>query len=239
MFSKQERVASIVNNDNSGFFASMTPADLSARNVSKVQDYKNRYVYSSKPFSAAEQHVLSAKSREIDEICSVFPGKRLASIPWKFVKLAPVVENGFPHTMDDTIFLPERLFRLGDASMTKTMLHEKIHVYQRAYPLSTNVLICEYWGYEVAGLRSAYPLARNNPDITPVLYARHGHATPCVQFYNSERPDDLADSYVHPDCGEKYEHPYEQMAYVIADAILYGANDEDSVQALRWARTYL
>lgn len=72
--------------------------------------------------------------------------RKIMSTPWKFVKVSSRVENGFPHTHNDIIFLPENyLTTLVNNNKTQTtskiyydlgniIIHEKVHVWQRQEP---------------------------------------------------------------------------------------------------------
>lgn len=72
--------------------------------------------------------------------------RKIISTPWKFVKVSSNVENGFPHTHNDIIFLPENyLNTLVNNKKTQSitqiyndfghiLVHEKVHVWQRQEP---------------------------------------------------------------------------------------------------------
>jgi hypothetical protein len=72
--------------------------------------------------------------------------RKIMSTPWKFVKVDSTVENGFPHTHNDIIFLPANFIKkiVNDLeTQTKKevydnighiIIHEKVHVWQRVEP---------------------------------------------------------------------------------------------------------
>lgn len=72
--------------------------------------------------------------------------RKIMSTPWKFVKVDSTVENGFPHTHNDIIFLPVNFVssivsRLENDTIKNVynelghiLIHEKTHVWQRIEP---------------------------------------------------------------------------------------------------------
>ena len=126
-----------------------------------------------------------------------------------------------------------------DHEQKETILHEKVHIFQRVFPVETNVLLTHYWQYAINGIKSNMPRVRANPDTNNILY-RRGSVSECYQRYNSDTPRDLADSVRYCVKGvHLYEHPYEQMAYIIADLLCHSQiKNEDYIQVVRWMSTY-
>lgn len=72
--------------------------------------------------------------------------RKIMSTPWKFVKVDSTVENGFPHTHNDIIFLPVNFIssivsRLATDPIETVynelghiLIHEKTHIWQRVEP---------------------------------------------------------------------------------------------------------
>ncbi len=197
--------------NKSPFFDRMTIYDLHARHVKTKEEYKKRYLLSLKPFTQEEKEELTRKTREIDNaIHEKMP--LLAEIPWKFAKTDHSIEMGYPHTLEDYIILTS-------VPSISTLLHEKIHVFQRLYKHETEELIRNY-GFHKYGLYSDLPLARNNPDIDEFVYSRNGQII--YQKYNSTSPNDISDSKVT--IPGEYEHPYEHMAYTLQRQLLPDIN---------------
>jgi hypothetical protein len=217
------------------FFSRLTPADLSARRASSREEYLSRYKAAIRRFSTEEKRILTSHTRAIDSRYVRF--SRFNMIPWKFVKLDDAtVENDFPHTLGPFVFLPASFFRThSHHNIRETIMHEKIHVYQRTFPQSTAVLIRQLWMYVPVGLLSSRPLARSNPDLDGIAYARNGKT--CLQEYNSASPSSLTDS---SRCEfEPFEHPYEKMAYTLAKIMNTGViGDADERSAALWAETH-
>jgi hypothetical protein len=237
--------------DESIYFQRMTPVDLIPRNASSPQAYAKIYKKSLIPFSSKEKDILRGYVNDIAKW--VRPYNNLSNIPWKFAKVTPDIENGYPHTLQDVIILSDRFFSASD--QIKTLIHEKIHVYQRMYPLETNKLIHDVWGFEVKDKMENHPMARNNPDIDGFVYGKKKGMI--IQLYTTNRPSSLADSHAYLLEGTKkidlthisqldihsddpyiqLEHPYEIMACVLAHRL--SKEDKTNDAMLSWMQRYL
>jgi hypothetical protein len=212
------------------FFSNLNILDLKARKAQSQDEYKYRYINGIKPLSRKEQVKISSLVNSIQPLLA--PYGKVATIPWKIAKIDDTLENGYPHTLGDIIFLPEQFFnKYNDSDMLKTLLHEQIHVYQRKFPLETNVLICRFWGYDIQGVLAELPNNRSNPDLNGLVYCKKGYIS--YQRYNSSNPTSLADSNIVGH--DKYEHPYERMAYEIP-RIIIDHKDENNTSV--WMKSY-
>jgi hypothetical protein len=124
-----------------------------------------------------------------------------------------------------------------------TLLHEKMHVYQRLFPFETNKLYSEL-GFKPAIKLESIPMSRNNPDINDFVYEKDNKIF--VQLYNSKNPDNISDSkpYLYNDKDidnsvgisqkdlnissiiKQYEHPNEIMATIIPEIIINNFNED-------------
>ena len=110
------------------------------------------------------------------------------------------MEKSYPHTLKDVIMITDDFVSMSLNEMTKTMIHEKFHIYQRQFsdsitqlvsrldfvPLtSSQVLMIDYV------LRA---LMRNNPDLDGAIYMYKPTQKVIAQLYNTTEPADLADS---------------------------------------------
>lgn len=234
--------------DKSQFFNDMSPVDLVARDSESAADYKSMY----------KNHVIeftTTEKKRLTEITKGFP--HLQNIPWKFAKVSDRIENAYPHTLQDVIILPVSFFQKNNDTIKPTLVHEKIHVYQRLYPKETLDLLTRL-GFSKTDPRKLpeqiSSMKRNNPDIQGVF---HFNNTIPVQVYNSVRPTSLADSktilydfkkgFVVDEDGHfipyyinQKEHPYEIMA-VLIPKILLGEQHKDDMfaTALKWCQDYI
>lgn len=231
--------------DNTPFFDRMNYYDLKARRASSKERYKHMYMSGIMEFTPDEKAMLAG----LVETCEqrvLNKTKRLNSIPWKFCKLDANYENGWPHTLEDVIIIPSD-FLSKDTSRNKiieTLIHEKIHVFQRLYQKETTALI-NSWGFQsVRTPDYVRQLARNNPDLEGFF---HFHYMAPVQLYNTQDPTSLSDSDVVvvditkptlttvqgglsklaiPNVIHQTEHPYEIMASLIPKIYLSPDNLE-------------
>lgn len=190
--------------------------------------------------TAAAVMPLLACTRRADEACARAGCVRLAAIPWRLAILKDHVDGGFPHTHGDMICVSREFATRGcrrhPRGSIRTLIHEKIHVYQRMFPDET-ALALEVMGYRpLLHMRDLPPgvraLTRCNPDVDGMVYGRAGDGlVPCMQF-RSHSPTSLGDAELvalRPPLLERtaaaagpYEHPNEEMAYVLSGAISAG-----------------
>jgi hypothetical protein len=224
------------------FFRYMTPVDLKARGARSKSSYYDTYISSLKSFDFDQKTKIIKLAQTADEMILRFGCKRLQTIPWKFARVEGI-ERDFPHTFADVIMISATLLQ-SDSSQKfiKTLIHEKIHVYQRMYPLETNVLLQKVWMYKMFGLRNHFNLARNNPDLNGIVYGIKGAV---LQMYRSSSPSSISDSDIKMvlmnsnkivGSSERYEHPYERMAYQLSD-IIANKNENADKSTLLWMKT--
>ena len=220
------------------YLASLTATDLIARKAQSAEEYRNFYVSrvrtSLEGTELARLHMAMATA-----VKALSPYPRVSSIPWKIAVLedASVVtcggqqkgpEDGYPHTHCDIIMLTTRSLKSPTQRLANLLIHEKVHVYQRLFPAETQILILKRWSRSVTSLQrhADNVLARSNPDIGSIAYDG------CYQKYKSDRPSSLSNSeitcqarnrtsmgYMDNDIVD-YEHPFESMAYMIAEKLM-------------------
>ena len=132
----------------------------------------------------------------------------LEQLPWVFAKTSgSAYEDGLPHTRaPHVIFVSSSTLLLRDKALAKTLLHEKIHVYQRLHPEKTAAAIVGAGYTKTRRLRRDVPLIRANPDLDEWIYMDPKKREMAL-VYNCDTPDSIND------VAEGEEHPYEAMAY--------------------------
>jgi hypothetical protein len=123
-------------------------------------------------------------------------------IPWAFAKTTMFLETGYPHTRQGVIFLPENSLDRPDINIVRTLVHEKIHVYQKMYR-DKFVHSLLHNGYTIIG-RMSDTTKMSNPDADDRIY-RHPSGRIMMQKRDSK---DWKDAL--------YEHPNELIAYTVA-----------------------
>ena len=159
----------------------------------------------------------------------LFPYKKLYTIPWNIIVLKStfLIENNYPHTHLDTIYVSQLFFALPFSDQLSILIHEKIHIYQRYNPIAYHKILQSY-DINIHSLASYHPYYKNsrrNPDLNNIIY--HQHNSYNIQVFNIN-PNSLADSTIKnfPNTHKgsspflSYEHPNEFIAYTLTEQVL-------------------
>lgn len=239
------------------FFDRMTDADLKARASSSRWGYRMKYATSMRPLTDKQRKNLTNMLDEINNM--IRPFAKLRDMPWKFIKVGDHIENGYPHTINDYIVINDKFFRNSRSDMMRILIHEQVHVFQRAFPEETRSYITNVLGFQRVDERNIKDKTllakrRNNPDVSG-LYAYHGRFVP-LQLYEDDRPVDIAHSQlrlydlIHSKITNntleydrafpssfvtQKEHPNEIMAVIIALVIFDGRRQHSLFEkTLEW-----
>lgn len=168
---------------------------------------------------------------------------------WKILVFPSALEGGFPHTHGDTILLPDTwILSASIDKAVQTLIHERIHIYQRYHPMETNALIQNGWNLTPSGYLAPQQKARANPDTNHLVYATQDGCPVMAQWPPRETPRHLGDTTMAcalpdlPRSVSSADHPYELMAYILADLIVRNATSSMNPwerAALSWMQTYL
>lgn len=218
------------------YFAGFTPADAAARGTAVSTA---RADYLSCVVSRAPQKVLAMLASDVEEARTRLAGSRFGPIVWKFAILQDRAENGWPHTHGGVVCLPLRHFASSSNDRVRTLVHEAVHVWQRANPEQARSLIlgCEPLGPARDLLPHPYRrLLRSNPDLDGLLWTcSESDGLAAAQIFDTQAPESLAESsamlfaheegkvkpvgYAASGC-EGCEHPWETMAYSVAQSLV-------------------
>jgi hypothetical protein len=103
--------------------------------------------------------------------------------------------------------------KYDELALTNTLIHEKIHIYQR-YNLSIFDKIIKNMGLKELD-KNTYKYAkyiRSNPDTNNTIYYKGDDIMVCL--YRNDKPNSIND-VVHNNYAT--EHPYEKIAYEISE----------------------
>jgi len=134
-----------------------------------VRDFTNYSEYIINTISKKVKHIISEDVKIIDSKLRAYD--ILYKMHWKIAILQDNVEQNFPHTHNDVIFLPSSYIQSNVSNRIDTLLHEKLHIFQRKYPIQTQILFTKYWNIIPYSLRSFEVPKRSNPDINHIVYA--------------------------------------------------------------------
>lgn len=224
--------------EESEYFDNMNQLDLQARGASSKQVYKDRYINSVGVFNEKQKRVL----QDLVDLANKYKSIWISG-KWKFACISRDVENGFPHTLGDVIVLSKDFFEMPPKRQLITLVHEKIHVYQRFNPLKTNEYILKELHFEIKNVPSEISnKIRSNPDLNNIIYGKGDFAF--AQVFK-DNPVSLYDSFaakINVKTGEisiasadeilpakminagisQLEHPYEIMACYLPHQIIGG-----------------
>jgi hypothetical protein len=203
--------------DPDGYVKNMSPYDLHARKAITHAQYLRTISKSALEFSPKRKADIARatsvadrffrENREADVDTTV-----IAKLPWVLALTdSTVYEDGMPHTRANIIFLSSRTDDTIE-NLTRTLIHEKIHVYQRMYP--KQMMAClEKRGFRRWKQRLGEPRIRANPDLDPWIYIDPVSKAPMAAYYSSDKPISVTDVVMND---PSFEHPYEKIAYDVA-----------------------
>lgn len=231
---------------SSAYFDGMGVCDLRARSCQNTDEVRARVEGSQAQVLAPDQARLFELAHRADRLCFEHAVPVLAAlpgIPWRFAVLDDGVEGGMPHTHGDVVCLPRAFFSKADAHCIRTLVHEKIHVCQRARPDLCERHVTEADGYVRVCLRhelgpDILRRARSNPDLGAHIYRRRDRSKSVTIFTLSDYPTSLSDgrnvALVLPcvSCSanglgeeggglpDEFEHPFERMAHTLSESVI-------------------
>ncbi len=163
--------------------------------------------------------------------------QKLCNMKWKLACFeAGKVEEGCPHTRQDIIFIDKGLMKNSNhKDLTRIMVHEKIHVYERAFPGHMSIWM-KAKGFKRWRRESDYPRFKNNPDLDGWVYLDPDGREGLMQF-KSMNPKDFWDQDYPVKDQSSSEHPYETLAYILDH--LYWALNQDSKSTIGQPQDYV
>lgn len=206
-FLTASEVSNFIERDPDRYFATLNYWDLYARRVKSIEDYTNKCKMTATDFSPAERKAYKKAAEMADEALTKLGHEIIAAMKWKFAMTeGRIYEDGLPHTRSDIIFVSKN-DDLNTDRLMKTLVHEKLHLFQRANPEKMAQIMDESgykrWKYRAHELR-----IRSNPDVDPWIYI-DPRGNIMAAYYTSDKPVNISDINVSPE----QEHPYELMAY--------------------------
>jgi hypothetical protein len=216
-FLTAKQVSEFFELDPDGYFSQLTIYDIRARGSNTVENLVQKSIEATQNFSLYEKFRLLLATRQADiffkRIHSTVPyvnGIEIANIPWKLAKTKwNSYEGGYPHTRQDIIFITDKT--LKSPNLVKTLVHEKVHVWERMYPEQMKKWIL-YHKWKPYASRFQYPMARSNPDLDDTVYIDPRGKLALVQ-YTSKSPKNIVDAKYPIKDNPVSEHPNETLAY--------------------------
>jgi hypothetical protein len=155
---------------NNTYFTHFNKIDKKARNIdnktlNKIRKY---YIENILDFTEDERTILNKVINSIIQNVSKENTKLFLLNDWNFIKFNKI-ENDFPHTHEDLIFIPQKMIsnNLNSNYNKKTLIHEKVHIFQRNNPKLFEDLYINYWNFiktPIQNLNLIQTKMRTNPD---------------------------------------------------------------------------
>lgn len=211
IFYSKSDISKILHKDNYNYFSNMNDINLKIRNINNISDYIDNIKYHFYNLNIIDKLILKYNiNKAHNTINNInypwFIGNKLKNIPWLIAcSKNKEYEFGFPHTRQNIIILNTK--NIYSSDLYKTLIHERIHIYQKLFPDDIEHFINEYNFKKISKLTN---VDRVNPDVNEYKYSKDNIVYECIIENNKVKCTN--DNSI-------YEHPYEFMAYLIADNI--------------------
>ena len=218
IFLSDKETSKVITN-TSDYFSRFNKYDLIARKVNSLNEYLDKISQVSINLTDDKKDIIIKCIEIIDNELihqineNWINNNKLKQIKWKIgIINMDIYEAGLPHTRNDTIIIPYKQIKFTK-NFINTLLHEKLHVYQKMYPEDFNIYLQEN-NFEkyIKYINSNIPY-RSNPDTDDWIYKKNN------QLYKSEYKtldfclDSILDVKYYPQDNCKYEHPTEESVY--------------------------
>jgi len=207
----------VIINDYDNYYSTFNDLDLKVRNVKSIEEYKHKIKDSPVTISNHEKNILINTIKQIKNIFNNysnigFDGKKANNLKIIIgIINNKEYEEGFPHTRNNIIIIPQNL--IFNKNLINVLIHEIVHIYQKIYLEDINFFLNTY-NFKKNNIKLN---TRANPDIDNFIYSNSNNELLYCNYNNN--PTSIMDVIYYPINNEKYEHPYETMAYNIESDI--------------------
>jgi hypothetical protein len=220
-FLSSNQLFQILKNSNDNYYSRFYGNDFKARNITNINDYLNIIKESVSDFNENQKDKLKSCIYEVDDFFKSIntdwiDGKKMNNIEWIFgLVKGKDYERGLPHTRDNIIILSEdHVNNYSNSKLIKTLIHEKVHLYQKMYLDDVNIYLIKN-NFVKVKMRDKNDNIRANPDLDDWIYKNDKDQT-LKAIYN-ENPTSIEDIKYYPINIQSYEHPFEKMAIEVED----------------------
>jgi hypothetical protein len=239
-FMSYKETSEFLVNDKDRYVSNFSELDLHARNVKTHIEYISNIEDTAISFSDEEKELLIKCSNNADKYFKTetykelkygkhINGNDIADIKWIFActytnhfnNVIKEYEEGLPHTRENIIFVSKNVLKYDELNLTNTLIHEKIHIYQRYNSKLFDKIIREMGLLELDKKSFKYAkYIRSNPDTNSKIYydsdsiINNDKDGIMVYLYRNENPNGINDVIQN---NYSKEHPYEKIAYEIAE----------------------
>ena len=237
-FLSADETRNLISSNADGYFERFTQNDLRARTKQSASSLE-RYVvtleqyiqgFNCCEFTDSDKALITDCVAEIETIVVKDPyvdwvdSEKFHSIPWKIgLILDDSYEYGLPHTRVDTILIPQKSvlnIKMHRKDFMNTLIHEKLHVYQKLYPDDFKKYL-DHHGF-VKYARYGNVDFASNPDTDEYVYAKKSgleKVVHCGKYAKGQKPGIKSIVY-QPIDDPKYDHPRELAVYNLLENLL-------------------
>jgi hypothetical protein len=208
--------------DYDDYYKYFNETDFKVRNIKSLNDYYNIIKKSCIDISKQEQEYLNKLINIANEKISKyyikgFNGLKCSKLEWKIGLINDDnYEAGMPHTRHDVIILPKKILFNDNLNLISTLIHEKVHVYQKKFPKDIEIYLKEN-GFKKHSHKSNFKNIRSNPDLDDFVYTnKNGQLMRSIYNNNATNINSVE---IIPINSVEYEHPLEYMAYYIQNKL--------------------
>lgn len=231
---------------DSNYFNKFTKKDMEIRKCKDINNCKEIYKKNIINFTDKQKSILINLISKVDNILKKY--KAFYNIPWKFSLVNNNIENGFPHTHLDIIILSTIFFNKPSNMQLSTLIHEKIHIYQKLNKSKTEKFYNSY-NFKKK-YKNTSELRRTNPDLDDFVWEYNN-----ISFYseykknstnlgdieiklqNLNNNNNLDKNFSIDDFKDNpniYEHPDELFAYFLTDKIVNDNFDKNDKKLINY-----
>jgi hypothetical protein len=219
IFLNKDQLSELLIDNNDNYYETFYSNDYKTRKIDTIEQY---FEYIKKSVDNFDTKSIKKLKKCIDEAdliigkinFSWFDGKKAIQIPWKLGCIkGKLYENGLPHTRSDIIIISkENVKEYSMDKLTKTLIHEKVHIYQKKYPGDMLVYLEEN-NFTIVKERDNDDNIRSNPDLDNFIYKDVDDNIYKATY--RDNASNIEDIIYSPIDHQSYEHPYEKMAIFI------------------------
>lgn len=210
---KDQLYRELISNED-GFYSTLFDYDWRARKVGGLEEYKKLIKKAVRDFDEKEKEKLKLCIQNCDKFLEKvniagFDNIKALNISWRVGRVEGILyEHGLPHTRKDLIVLSDENMKEDLKTLTRTLIHEKVHLYQK-YNKADMERYMDINNFDKLKLREYKDMVRANPDMDAWIYRNRvtGKVYKCE--YTSSNPTSIIDV---KNTDQMTEHPFEVLA---------------------------
>jgi len=217
IFLSKNDLENILISDIDNFYSRFYKKDFEVRKINNISEYTSKIKNSVTDFTENEKKYISEMISQINNKFENINlpwlnGKKFNRLNWKLGLISGYeYENGLCHTRNDTIIIQRDKLNYN---FYKTLIHEKVHVYQKMYPEDIEIFL-KLNNFKKIRKTTESDMIRANMDIDEWIYADQNDNEYKAVF--NENPVDIQDVTFSPCNSQICEHPLEKMAIDISN----------------------